>query len=376
VSLTHQPGLVAAVTFAAQCPWLTFGLLAGVLADRWNHRRTLWTIEACRTVVLGGLVLALLLHDSRLWMVYLVAFLLGSGTVLFNNTAQSMLPTIVRSDQLERANARIYAVETAGREFAGPPLGGVLLSVSRALPFAVDAASSIIGAALLAAPGVSSPPRPHDEATRPRIMAEIGTGVRWLWRHRVLRAYALILGATNFLTGAVFALTVVFAVRDLRLSDAGYGLLLAAGALGSVVGSMTAGRITSRVPSGVVLFNSILLPGVAFIVLSMTSSAVVAASMLAVDGFTAVLWAVITVSLRQQIVPSKLLGRVNSAYRFVGWGTGPIGALAGGGLAQLVGVRTPILLAGLGFVLVALGSSSFLRTRVLEDARASTLDAV
>jgi MFS family permease len=369
-SITREPLLVAGLAFASELPWLVFGLTAGAVADRVDRRRAMWRVETGRGVVMAALALAVALGARNMVMLYAAAFLLGSLRTLFDNAAQAMLPSIVDKESLERANGRLYAGEVVGRQFAGPPLGGLLFAAGVALPFIVDSSTFFAGALLIAAMATTSRPA-RDGPVRTTLMADVRSGVAWLWRHRLLRAYALILGLINLITNGVLSIAVLFALDKLAVGDVGYGLLLTAGAVGGLLGSLVGPILSSRLPVGIPLVGSVLAPGAAFVVLGFTSSPAVAAVMVGIDGFSGVVWAIITVSLRQAIVPDELLGRVNGVYRFVGWGLAPFGALVAGGLAQAFGVRTSIVCAGAALVALALVSLPVLRTRAVESARAA-----
>jgi predicted MFS family arabinose efflux permease len=259
-----------------------------------------------------------------------------------------VLPSLVPADLLPRANGTQYVVQTIGQSFAGPPLGAALFAVAAAAPFGIDAAS-FAGAAML----IATLPRFRKAATSP---AGIRDGLRWLLRHRLLRVVAVLLGINNFFGQMGWATFVLLATGPLHVSTRGYGLLLAVSAVGSVAGGLANPAITRRlgqVPSLLLASgaNAILYIGIAE-----TPSIVVMAILLACSGFVVTMWNVVTVSLRQRVVPDELLGRVNSAYRMIGWGMIPLGALAGGFVADAAGLRAPFLVAGIarGVLLLAL----------------------
>jgi predicted MFS family arabinose efflux permease len=259
-----------------------------------------------------------------------------------------VLPSLVPADMLPRANGTQYAVQTIGQSFAGPPLGSALFAAAAAAPFGIDAASFAGSAVLLA-----MLPRFRKPGTS---RAGIRDGLRWLLRHRLLRIVAILLGMNNFFGQLGWATFVLLATGVLHVSTRGYGLLLAVSAIGSVLGGLANPAITRRlglVPSLVIASaaNALLYIGI-----SVTSSVVVTGILLAGNGFMVTMWNVVTVSLRQRVVPDDLLGRVNSAYRMLGWGMIPLGALTGGFVAHLAGLRAPFLVAGIarGVVLLAL----------------------
>jgi Na+/melibiose symporter-like transporter len=199
-------------------------------------------------------------------------------------------------------------------------VGSVLFAAAMAAPFFVDAGSFVVAVALVL--GIRTGPRKPRPTGDPqtRLWTEIGEGVRWLWRHRLLRTLALMLGTWNLVTTASAAVFVLFATEDLHVSTAGYGLLFSAGAVGSVAGSVFATRIIRGIGAGRALLTAVVVSGLSYFVVALTSNAYLVGAMGAIGGLVGVVWNVITVSLRQAIIPDELLGRVNSVYRFLGWG--------------------------------------------------------
>jgi MFS family permease len=151
-SLTRDPLLVSLVSFAEWLPWLLFGLLSGALLDRWDRRRVMWTVDAARFSIVGGLALAVLMDRASIALLAAVGFLLGTGQTLVDTGAHSILPALVSRDaqRLERANGRLVGTQVVTQELAGPPVGGFLFSLTTWVPFAVDAASFAAGSALVA----------------------------------------------------------------------------------------------------------------------------------------------------------------------------------------------------------------------------------
>ena len=369
-SLTRDPGAVAAVAFAGRLPWLLFSLVSGALVDRADRRRVMWMVDSGRALVVTGLAAAVLFDATSIPLLAVIAFVLGTGETLFDNAAQSFLPSVVARDQLEEANSRLYAAQISSQEFVGPPVGSLLFAAAMAAPFFLDAGSFVAAVALVL--GIrTSPrtPRPAGAAAT-RLWSEIGEGLRWLWRHRLLRTLALMLGTWNLLTTASGAVFVLFATEDLHVSTAGYGLLFSAGAVGSIAGSMVATRIIRGFGAGRALLTAVVVSGLAYIVVALTSNAYLVGVMGAVGGLLAVVWNVITVSLRQAIIPDELLGRVNSVYRFLGWGMMPIGAALGGVVASAFGLRATYWIGGAALLAMALITFRTVSDRAITEARA------
>jgi MFS family permease len=348
VRLTRSPLLVSGVALAARLPWLLLALPAGAWADRWDRRSTMVRMNAARVVLLGGLAVATAADVATIGLLYVVALGLGCAEVLFDTSSQTLMPSVVAKDDLSKANGRLYAAEMVTNQFVGPPLGGALVAVSAALAVASGAglyALAVVALALL--PGTY---RTKREGPATRLRTDIAEGVRYLVRHRVLRTLGLLLGAQNLLFTAEGAIFVLFAVsRDgLGLSDFGVGVLLTFGAVGGILGSFVAAPLERAIGRSRVLALALVLGGVCLALPGLVPHVVVAAGAGALIGVSTVMWNVVTVSLRQRIIPDHLLGRVNSGYRLLGWGTMPVGAALGGVVGQAFGVRAVFVLAGAG----------------------------
>ncbi|HVR32727.1 MAG TPA: MFS transporter [Acidimicrobiia bacterium] len=373
-AITRDPIQIALVGVATRLPWLIFTLPAGVITDRADRRKLIAAMDVTRFgITLGVALFVTVVADNLidptatdaqpsgqtayLAVLYVSALAFGFAEVLRDNAAQTLMPALVPKAQLERANGRLWGAEMVMNSFVGPPIGGLLIGLAFALPFYVDAATFAVSALLIGS--LSGTFRvAQDTATAQRsFRSDIVEGVKWLWRHRLLRVMAIVLGVMNAMFAMALATYVLFVQEILGLEAASFGVLLSAGAVGGVVGSVLASRVSSRVGPGASLFTSIALSGLTFAVTGFTSSAVVVWAMFVVSSFAAVLWNVITVSLRQSIIPDRLLGRVNSVYRFFAWGMMPIGSVIGGVLVAVVepvsdratALRTPFWAAAVIF---------------------------
>jgi MFS family permease len=354
VTITRDPRLVAAVTAATYLPWMLLSLPAGAVVDRYDRVMLMWRAQAVQAAVVTIIAILIVFHEADIEVLAVGGLLLGSAEVIFSNAAQSVLPALVPPDLLPKANGSQQVSLTVGESFLGPPVGSLLFAVAAALPFGLDAGSFAGSAALLARlPRTGHAP---ENAKHPAIRAQIAEGLRWLAGHRLLRVVAVLLGIYNFANQMGQAILVLLATQTLHVSTRGYGLLLAASAVGSVVGGLVNPVLTRRLG----LLPSLVLPALvdaaAFVGIGLAPGLVVVAALLAVQGFSVAMWNVVTVSLRQRIVPAHLLGRVNSVYRMLGWGLMPLGALAGGFVAHAVGLRAPYIVAGLLCTLSALAA--------------------
>jgi MFS family permease len=371
VQLTRSPLLIAGVAIAARLPWLV-APVAGALADRLDRRQTMVRVNLVRTVLLGGLALAVAADLASLALLYAVAVLLGLAETMFDTSAQSLLPAIVARGDLTRANSRLFAVELVANTFVGPPLGGLLAAAGLALAFGMPAAAYLVGAGCLALMAGSFRAAGAVAAGPTRLRDDIAEGLRFVWRHPVLRPLAVMLGLQNMAFSATYSILVLFAVAPgpMGLSKAGFGVLLAMLGVGSLVGTWLAVPVERRLGPVPTLAVSVVVSAVFLAVPVFTADPVLVGTWQVASGVAMVLWNVVTVSLRQRITPDRLLGRMNAAYRLVGWGTMPLGAALGGALAETLGLRAAFAVAA-AVVLATLAGFRFVTGEAVARAEAA-----
>jgi predicted MFS family arabinose efflux permease len=321
--------------------------------------------EALRALSLAG-VLALAALGLLGWPLLAVLGFLGAcGTVAFSATAPSLVPSLVASDALAAANARIELARTVAFA-AGPALGGALVGwLGGASAFAVAAALSA-GAVILLS-GVREPARPPRPSRHP--LDDVCEGARFMFRHPLLRPIFVtqfVFNTAFFVLQAVF---VPYAVRRLGLSASGVGVTLAAYGVGMVVGALIAPRVMRRLPIGIVIVIGPLAGLFAALVMVLTiwaPAAPLAAASFFLMGAGPIIWVISTTTLRQTVTPPELLGRV-SALNIVAYGARPIGAAIGALVGGLYGAELCLVVACVGFLIQA---ATILASPVVRLARA------
>jgi MFS family permease len=358
--LTRSELSISFVGVAAALPWLLLSLPIGAVVDRVDHRMLMVRSDAFRCVVIGALAIAVATEHAQIWMLWVAAACLGVAEVFFDNASQALVPSIVPTNQLEKANGRRFAAEIAANSFVGTLIGSVLFVAAVWLPFGVDASSFAIAAGLVFTIKLTTKPQlSHlpESTERPRLRAEIAEGLRWLINHRVLRGLALAASLSVLGMQMTAAIFVLFAQDLLHLSDRWYGALIAIGAVGAVSGGLVAERL-SRVMSPLsIIYGTVIVWTLCMFAEGFWPRLWVSALVTAAMAFGTTVWNTVTVSLRQRIVPAKLFGRVNSAYRWLVWGSISLGAALGGVVAREFGLRAPFFV-GAGFGAVALISLS------------------
>ena len=399
-AVTRDPLLVALVAVAQRLPWLVFTLPAGVITDRVDRRRAMVAMDVLRGLLTVGVALAVLgaqdglpgpddvasVEGTRLglYLVVLAAtLLLGMAEVLRDNSAQTILPQVVEAGQLEKANGRMWSVEAVTNTFLGPPAGSLLLLAAFSLPFFVDAGTFFVAAALVALiPGSFRADR-SDVVAGTSFRTELSEGVRWLLGHPLLLPMGVILGLMNAALMVSFSTFVLFAQEVMGVGPLLFTVIGFGGAIGGLIGGNVAPAVSRRLGSGTCL--ALALGGLAVVpaLIGLVAWWPAVLVLNAVSAALGILWNVITVSLRQTIIPPKLLGRVNSVYRFFAWGMMPLGAALGGGIVALVELTasrdlalraTWYASAAIQLALFVVGRSR-LTTEKIEAARAAATSA-
>lgn len=347
--LTRSPAAVAAVTAVQSLPWL-LGAWLGVIVDRTDRRRLMALVDTARAAIIAGLAAAILLHADGLALIYVTAFTTGVGSALRNTAASACVPRLVDAADLGQANGRLIAGQIIGSELAGPAAGGWLFGLTAAVPFAVNAgALGIAVLLLLTLPGVFQPaagdPEQPDSAARVRVTVreDLAEGLSWLRGHAEVRDVTLAVGILSAMDAAWFSVLVLYVIQILHQRPGAYGALVAIGA----VGGIGAGAIGSRLSRRLGMWPVLLLAGLTLaatqLVLGLTANVPTAALMLAASSGAWALFAMTATTMRQRLVPDRLLGRVTSLYGTVFGGAEALGALGGGALATAAGVRSTMV---------------------------------
>ncbi|OUE28091.1 enterobactin exporter EntS [Clavibacter michiganensis] len=346
--LTDDPRLVAGLATTYALVRLVVALPVGVHVDRIDRRTLLMVANALRGVAVLALAVSLQTGTGSLVVLYAVMAVVGVLESAADGAAVAVLPSLVPRDGLDRANARIAGTQLVADEFVGPPLGGILFALAAAVPvYATGGLWLAAGAIALALPR-RSPVAPPADGPRPSVVREAAEGVRWLARHRVVGSLALIGGLASIGYMLPFSVLVLFARDRLGLDAAGYGVLLAASALGGLAGSAIAAPLRSRLGSRWTIAAALALGCASLAGLAVTRDPVVAGVLLALYILHAVVWSVSATSLRQRLVPDPLLGRVGAAGRVLSLLGLAVGSALGGALAT-TGIAVPTIAGAVAF---------------------------
>ncbi len=338
--ITRDPLLVSLVAFATRLPWLLLSIPAGIITDRHDRRQLMFRADTTRALLaLVAVGLAIHLRHgaapggevAAILSLAALAFLMGCAEVVRDNAAQTVLPSLVAPVDLERANGQIWSVERIMGAFVGPPLAGALIALALPVPFGVEALGFALAAWMVWAIALPVRPRP----VRRHPLTEAAEAWTWMRGQPTILRLAVMLGLLNALTMMALTVLVLVSQDRLGLGAAAYGVLLTVEAAGGVAGGLFGPRLVARLGQARSVRLSLLLFPLPWLVIALSDSALVVALALFVGMGAGVVWNLVTVSYRQRLIPDALLGRVNSLYRFFGWGMMPVGALAGGWLVAL-----------------------------------------
>jgi predicted MFS family arabinose efflux permease len=345
-SLTDDPFLVALAALLHWLPPLLFGLYAGALSDRLDRRMIVVTVDIVRAVVLALIATSIMTDMVSIVVVLVALFLIATAEVFADNSSQTLLPMLVRRQDLALANARIQAGFVTVNQLAGPPVGAALFAAGMALPFVGQAVLVAAGALLVSR--IALPRHGRDRERVPAIRREIAEGFRWVRHHAAVRTLVLTIFTFNITFGAAWSVLVLYAAQRLGLGAVGFGLLTAALAAGGLVGTLAYGWITRRLSLGNIMRLGLIIETLTHLGLAITTVPAVAVVIFFAFGAHAFVWGTTSVTVRQRAVPTELQGRVGSVNTVGVYGGLVIGSALGGLLAQQFGVTAPFWFAFAG----------------------------
>jgi MFS family permease len=317
-----------------------------------------------RAVLFGLIAFSAATGTLSIWTFMAILIGVGCCEVIFDMSAQAFLPQIVPDHLLERANGRLSVLELITNNFIGLPLGAWAFVIAVGVPFGVNGASFALAALLVASiriPSSASPESPTQDS-RSSFKADLVEGLRWLWANKLIRTLAIMLGITNMTVMFGDAIFVKYAAVELGVTGRAYGFLLALTAIGSILGGLLGEKIAKRLGVAQSIVYSYFVFGAVGIIYFFVPNIWAVAIAASLQGVASTTWNVVTVSLRQRVIPTELFGRVNSVYRFIGTGSIGIGALIGGQIAYSTNLRMPFLVAAIiGFGALAIGGPTLYR---------------
>lgn len=355
VRLTDDPLLISVVAALALLPWLFFAIPAGILIDSIDRRRALALAQAVRTV-LGVVTFVLVLTGGlTIWWLFVIVFVYGAFETVYDGAIRAVIPAIVPRIDLPRANSRIEGGEQVVQNFVSGPLTSALFALSALIPIGMSGlVFAIAGGLALALPRAASGTQ-FAPAGQERIAwyRQFVDGFRFIIANRMLRTLWFFSTFVGLMSSAATATLVLYTLDLLGVPEALFGVFLLVGAVGALVGAATASRLKARLGTGLAMALGTTVTGLAFMLMGLVPSLWAGALGFGLSSLAITVWNVLVISLRQSVIPGRLLGRVHGTWRTLLWGTMPVGSILGGLLAR-VDLALPFVIGGAGATIASL----------------------
>lgn len=338
--LTGSPSQVTAVSLTLTLPWLLIALHIGVLVDRFDRRRLLWSANGMRLAAVGWLTISVMTGGITFGRLFTAGVVLGVTDVLASTSASAMVPAAVPPAGRERANTWMVGAETVGQEFAGPFVGGLLLAAGTALALGLVGVSYAVAAlALLLLTGRFRSIGPAPDAAPLSVNSRIAEGLRFLWRDRLLRTLSVVVAVLSAVWGAWLALMPLYAKQAMDLGPQQYGILLSALGIGGLSGAVAVTWVNRLLGARQAMLADLIGTAAMVALPALTTSIWAVAAGAFLGGMGGTLWSVNARTITQRMVPDEMLGRYDAAARLFNFGAMPLGAALVGLLAELGGMR-------------------------------------
>jgi predicted MFS family arabinose efflux permease len=348
-SQTRDPFLVSLALLCQYVPTLLFGVIGGAAADRLNRKRMVVVVNLLRAVVVAGLVATIVTGSVNIAVVLIALFIMGSAETLADSASSTLLPGLVKREDLGVANARMQGAFLLTNQLVAPPIGAFLFAVGMAVPFAANAAAFVLSALLISRVVASTR---NEDRERASFRSEMAEGIRWLIAHPAMRTLAITVFLFNVTYGAAWGVLVLYAGERLGMDEVGFGLITTAIAVGGIIGTFSYGRLERRFSLGDLMRIGLLIETGTHLVLAITTSSAIALAVFVVFGIHAFVWGTTATVIRQRAVPDELLGRVGGVTRVAVIGGLVIGTPIGGAIASGYGITAPFWFGFVGSALL------------------------
>jgi len=349
VSLTQDPILIGALSALGLLPWLFFAIPIGAMVDRFDRRKALILGNILRALIALFIAFAVSQGFINIWLLLISVFFFGICEVLVDTTSQAVLPQILDKSNYERGNSRLQISEVIVSQFAGAPLSGFLYAVSIALPFYFSTTGFILAGLLILL-------FPFEREINARKEGEVGQAklglkgdikfaLNYLYQDKQIFSIVVITTSLGFFYSLSNAIAPLFILKELNVSPAMFGVVLAIGGIGALIGSIAAPMASRYLGRGRALAINVFFASFLVIFIGLSPNAYFFVVVSVLIGFTISVWNILLMSLYQSLIPPELYGRIHGARRTIVWGLMPIGALLGGVIAR-GGLRLPFLIGG------------------------------
>jgi MFS family permease len=362
-SLTRDPVVISLLGALAMLPWLLFAIPIGTMVDRVDRKKAMAWSNIVRLAGAAALTLSIASQTVSIPLLYLLVFLIGAAEVLYDTTAQALVPAMLKPELLERANSRLQIGATTVGEMVASPMSGVLYALAIGIPFVSGTAA--IGLALvlvLLIPGSYRKVMNLDVSAAPTsALADMKFGIKYLYEDKNLLRLVLYTTTVGFFFSSTGSTMVLFLLHDLHVPVSIFGFVMLASAVGNILGGIFAPRLSKRFGRMNTMAAGIVLSGVTITIGGLAPNIWVWSVLAVIGGVCMAQWNILLMSTYHQIIPNELFGRIHGTRRTLVWGLMPFGNLLGGVLAT-IDLRAPMLIGGGLAAFVALLGVPFVRS--------------
>jgi len=359
VSLTKDPVLISLMSALVMLPWLFFAIPIGGIVDRFDRRYLLAGSNSIRFVIAALLSLSISTDRITIYWLFLAAFLIGICEVVADTTAQSLIPQILEKERFEKGNSRLQISETIVQGFIGAPVSGFLYAAAIYLPFVFNSLGFAIAAVLALAIPIQFLQDLREDREKNSFINDVKFGMRFLYQHKLLWRLVITTTSIGFFSSLASATSVLFVIDELHVKPAYFGLIMAAGGVGAILGGIAATHTSRRFGRGKALAANIFIGAFSSVLIGIVPNVYWLIAIDLLIGFSISQWNILLMSLYQSLIPNHLYGRIHGTRRTLVWGLMPIGSFIGGYVAKF-GLRVPFLVGGTIATLIAMTALKFL----------------
>jgi MFS family permease len=361
ITVTRDPLLISGIAALQMLPWLLFALPAGMLVDRIDRRKALAIANGVRTLLAATLLILAVTGSLTIWWLFIVVFVFGTCETIYDGAIRAIVPSVVPKAQLATANGRIEAGELVVQNFLAGPFTSLLLTVAVAIPLGLNIAMFALAGGLAFALPAAASGKQFAQATAERqpLRQQLAEGLRFILASPMLRGLWLLSTITALCFSLATASFILFLVDRVGLPEQLFGVFMLGGAIGGLFAALTTSRMAKAWGAGRTMAIMTVVESLGLLSIGLFPHLAVAIVGSVVMSSAVTVWNILVMSLRQSVIPGRLLGRVHGTWRTVLWGIMPLGSVLGG-LVASVDLALPFVIGGGGALLVALVSFRFL----------------
>lgn len=365
-TLTRDPVIIAALAAVVMLPWLLFAIPIGSIVDRVDRRQAMALANSVRFAASAALTITIVTHVVNIPVLYVIAFIIGAADVLYDTTAQALLPQMLKPELLERGNSRLQIGATMVGEMVGSPLSGILYVAAIGLPFISGTLGVLLAAILVALiPGsykqIMNLTDDGQAPAKTSLMADMKFGIRYLYEDKNLLKLVLFTTSVGFWFSATGSTMVLFMLHDLKVPVSLFGFVLLSGAVGNIIGGFVAPKLSGKFGRMNTMAVAIFMSGFVMTIGGFAPNVWIWIALAIIGGVAMAQWNILLMSTYHQIIPNELFGRIHGTRRTLVWGLMPIGSMVGGLLAK-IDLRAPMVIGGGLAALIALLGIPFVRS--------------